>query len=86
MTWKSGQLRADYPFNLAVGRIIADSYPLTLLLYNEGTLKATITVSDDEMFRLPGGFLGDYVELEITHDDAIRSVMVAETAAELGDG
>ncbi len=86
MTWKSGQLRADYPFNLGVARIIADSYPLTLLLYNEGTLEATIVVNDDEMFRLPGGFLGDYAELEITHDDAIRSVMVAETAAELGDG
>ncbi len=86
MTWKSGQLRADYPYNLGVARIIADSYPLTFRLYNEGTLEATITVNDDEMFRLPGGFLGDYVELEITHDDAIRSVMVAETAAELGDG
>ena len=72
--------------NLGVARVISDSYPLTFKLYNEGTLKRTITVNDDEMFRLPGGFLGDYVEIEITHTDTIRSVMVAETAPELLDG
>ncbi len=84
--WKSGQLRADYPFNLGVARVVADTYPLTFKLYNEGALKRVITVNDDDMFRLPGGFVGDYAEVEVVHTGTIRAVYVAETADELKDG
>ena len=86
LIWRTHEIRHDNPINLGAGRVVADSYPLTFRLFNEGTLKLTLSVTDDEIFRLPGGFIGDSIEIELEHDDVIRSLYVAESIQEILDG
>lgn len=86
LTWRSARLKAGYPINLGAGIVEADSYPVTLKLYSDGVLKMTKSVADNEIFRLPGGFMGDFVQVEIVATVAIRYVGVAETIEELLEG
>jgi hypothetical protein len=86
-TWKSGKLVAPYPMNLGAGRLVADSYPVTLTIWNdEGDQVASKEVNSDEVFRLPGGYLSDWFELQVANDDVVSMLHVAETVEELLQG
>jgi hypothetical protein len=83
-TWKSGKLRSPYPMNLGAARIEAPSYPVTLDIWAGGAQVVTArSVTDDEVIRLPDGYLEDEFEIQIQGDDAVDMVHVAETVEEL---
>lgn len=87
MTWKSGRVRCQYPLNLGAARVHSDAYPVTFRLYNDqGDLVTTRTVTSDEVFRLPTGYLTTWFEVEIEGTKAVNTVHVAETVAELLQG
>jgi hypothetical protein len=51
--WKSKEFASNRRTNWSCGRIVASAYPLTLYLYGETALLATVTVTDQTSFRLP---------------------------------
>lgn len=70
--------------NMGYGRVIADAYPVTLRLVADGAITATVTVGDDGVFSLPGGYEAQVWQLEgETSGGAITSMHVAETPEEL---
>ena len=86
-TWRSGKIRLPSPVNLGGALVEADSYnDVQLLLYADGVLKHTQTVADGEPFRLPGGYLSNIYEIELTGTDVVTGVSVAETIFELAAG
>lgn len=85
MVWKSGRLVLEYPANMTVARIVADTYPVTFSLWNDqGTQVVTDrVVNSSEIFRLPGGYLTDWIEMEVGATGRVHTVHVAETVEEL---
>lgn len=59
---------------------------VTFKLYADGVLKHTQTVTDNEPFRLPGGYLSNLYEIEIISDVPVTRVSVAESIFELAEG
>jgi hypothetical protein len=89
--WKSGKLRMKNPVNMGAAIVEADSYvDVEFKLYAEidGTmvLKHTETVADGEPFRLPGGYLANVYEMELTGTDTVTRVSVAENIWEIAEG
>ena len=86
-TWRSGKLRLQYPMNLGGAVVEAETYnDVQMLLYADGVLKHTETVADNEPFRLPGGYLSNIYEIELTGTDVVSRVSIAETIFELKEG
>ena len=83
MTWKSKLNLLPYPVNMGIAQVFAAAYPVTFKLYADGTLKHTETVASRSPFRLPGGYLADRYEVELSGVNAITAAYVAETAGEL---
>lgn len=85
--WLSGKMVCPYPLNLSAARVVADAYPVTFNLYDDrGNQVTTRTVSSDEVFRLPGGYLTNWFEVEVEGTEIVRTVHVAETVDELLQG
>ncbi len=89
--WKSGKIRMKTPVNMGAAIVEADSYvDVVLKLYAEISgamvLKLTQTVADGEPFRLPGGYLANVYEIELTGTDTVTRVSVAENVWELSEG
>lgn len=86
-TWRSQKLRFQKPINLGAALVEAETYAdITFKLYANGVLKHTETVLDDEPFRLPGGYLENIYEIEVTGVDVINGISVGETIFELAAG
>lgn len=83
MTWKGKLNLLPYPANMGIAQVFAAAYPVTFKLYADGTLKHTETVASRSPFRLPGGYLADRYEVELSGANAITAAYVAETAGEL---
>lgn len=62
------------------------TYDITFRLYAEGVLKHTQIVTDDEPFRLPGGYLSNIYSVEIESALPVTRVSVAENIFELAEG
>lgn len=89
--WKSGRVRMPYPVNLGAGIVEADSYNDVVLKFYAGidgtmTLKLTLTIANNQPFRLPGGFLSNTFEIELTGTDTVTRVSLAENVWELAEG
>jgi len=82
-TWKSKVFTMPKPINPAVAQVIATSYPVTLKLYADGTLKHTATVASGEPFSLPTGYKARDFEVQLEGTASVRGVAVAETIQEL---
>jgi len=90
-TWKSGKTRMPAPVNMGAAIVEALTYTdVVFRLYAEidsaMVLKHTQTVADGEPFRLPGGYLSNIYEIELTGTDVVTRVSVAETVTELSEG
>jgi len=90
-TWKSGKIRLANPVNLGACVVEADSYiDVVLKFYADidgtSTLKLTKTVANGKPFRLPGGFLSNIFEFELTGTDVVTRVSAAENIWELAEG
>lgn len=74
---------ADFPEQ---GSLAGTSYDITFRLYADGVLKHTQIVTDDEPFRLPGGYLSNIYSVEIESGLPVTRVSVAENVFELSEG
>lgn len=80
MTWKSKRFRMPFPLNLGAAKLGADSYPVTLNVYVNGstTPKYSLAVGSERDFKLPGGFKSDKWEFEIVGSDKVTYLIVAD--------
>lgn len=89
--WKSAKHRFPKKVNLGAAMVEADSYSaLTFKLYVDiagtMTLKHTQTVTSGDPFRLPGGYLSNLYQVELTGTDTVTGVSIAETIFDLAAG
>lgn len=86
-TWKSKKFQLPLPANFGVAQVIANSYEsLTFKFYADGVLKLTKTVLNNKPFRLPAGYKGRFVEVELTGTDTvIPPLYLATTPKELAN-
>jgi len=83
-TWRSGVYEYTKPVNPSCAEVRATTYPLTFKLYADGALKHTQTVLDSGLFWLPGGYMADTIDVEITVPDGeVTAIFVANTVNEL---
>lgn len=90
-TWRSGRVRMNRKVNLGVCLVEAESYAsVTLKLYalidETMTLITTLTITDGEPVRLPGGYLSNLYEIEVVSTDRITGISVGETVFDLAEG
>ena len=86
--WWSGSIRVAFPMNLGAAVVEAESYAdLTFKFYADidgtMTLKHTETVTSDEPFRLPGGFLSHLYQVRLQGTDVVTRVQAAGSILEL---
>lgn len=88
-TWRSKELRSQYPLNLGAARVQASAYPITFTLIDAdtGSTIATRSVTGREPFRLPSGKLYNrfYVEVSATSEKYVQRVTCSENLFELLD-
>ncbi len=85
LSWKSAIFEEPYPINYGWARISGTqtaSKAITFKLYADGTLKLTATVTSDEAFRLPSGFLAREWEFTVEGKAEIDSVFIGHTTEE----
>lgn len=81
--WKSKNFRMPFPINLGVGQVVAGAYPVTLKVYAEGVLRATKTVTDANVFRLPGGFRATDWAFELNGTSSVTFAGISTSVEEL---
>ncbi len=85
--WKSAKHRFPKLVNLGAALVEAESYDdLTFKLYADGTLKFTKTVTNGKPFRLPGGYLSNIYQVQLSGTDTVTGVSIAETIFDLAAG
>lgn len=89
--WRSQRIRTERPINLGAGIVEAESYTFVSLkiyavLENGLTLITTVTVADDEPFRLPGGYLSNLFEVEVISSDRVSRISLGQTVLDLTEG
>ncbi len=85
--WKSAKHRFPKLVNLGAALVEADSYAdLKFELFADGVLKHTQTVVDGKPFRLPGGYLSNLYQVQLTGTDIVTGVSIAETIFDLAAG
>ena len=83
-TWKSKEFYTNRPISPGVAKVSAESYnSLTFKLYADGSLKHTQTVTDSEIFRLPGGYRAKSFEIQLEGTDIVNEVCVYESPQEI---
>ncbi len=90
-TWKSGYIRMPRPMNFGAVLIEAESYTsLTFKLYahlDSGmSLITTLTISNNDPVRLPGGYVSSLFQVEIITKDRITSLSVGESIYDVAEG
>ncbi len=89
LSWHSQDYYFARRFSPTSARIVADEYPVAagdevqLLLYADGTLAATITITDDRAFRIPRLAPAKQWSAKILAKSAIREFALATSMAEL---
>ena len=82
-TWCSKTFRTPYPLNMTVGQVLAEAYPVTMKVYADGVLKATKSVANKEIFRLPGGFRALDWQIELSGTAKITQACIATSGEEI---
>lgn len=83
-TWRSKQFLLPRPQNFRIAQVIAADYAsLTVMFYLDGELKYTATPTSQNPFKLPGGFRGRVLEVEISGTSTVIAAYVAESVEEL---
>lgn len=83
-TFKSKEFRMPQPMcGLACAEVVADTYPVTFKLYADGVLKHTQTVASRTAFRLPGGYMANDFQIEVSTTGAIQAIAAAHSMTEL---
>jgi len=79
MTWRSKKFRTPYQQNMGAVKIGADAYPVTFKLYANGSLKSTLSIGAEQVYKLPAGYKADRFEFEVVASDQINYIAVSET-------
>lgn len=83
-TWRSKQFLLPRPQNFRIAQVIAADYTsLTVKFYVDGVLKYTATPTSQNPFKLPGGFRGRVLELELSGTSTVIAAHIAESVEEL---
>ena len=83
-SWKSKVFYTNRPICPGVAKVSADSYSsLTFKLFADGSLKHTQTVTNANIFRLPGGYQAKSFEIQLEGTDTINEVCVYESPQEI---
>ncbi len=83
-SWKSREFYSNKPISPGVAKISAESYSdLTFKLYADGSLKHTQVVTNNNIFRLPGGYQAKSFYIIIEGTDAVNEVCVYESPREI---
>ena len=81
-TWVDGALNS-YEMNgdpvTEYLRTIGGVFPVTFRLWANKQLVADVTISDDQIFRLPAGYRADTFEVSVSGSARIRSIHIGET-------
>lgn len=82
--FKSKVFRHPYATNPGAARIVASTYPVTFSLWADGVLKVNAqTISNDNMFRLPGGYAAEEFQVKVEGTGPLEGVFVGEEAVDL---
>ncbi len=81
-SWRSKQVETSKR-NMEAARVSAEGYPVTFRLLADGVLQIEKTVLNNEPFRLPSGYKGRVLEVEIDSEDEIHGVFLADYVGEL---
>jgi hypothetical protein len=84
--WESQTFVMPMPVNMGACQAFydtADSGPLTVKFYADGVLKHTQSVTSQEPFRLPSGFLAREWKININTERRVQEIYVTETISEL---
>jgi hypothetical protein len=92
-TFKSKVYRQTYPRNFGFAKVVGDVYPVTFTLHADFVdpvsntrsmqVKHTRSVSNDEPFALPAGWLAEDFQVEVTAAGAVQAVHLATTPQDL---
>jgi hypothetical protein len=90
-TWRSGKIRLPRRVNMGAAIVEAESYDsitfkLFTVLAGVDTQITSLTVSDADPFRLPGGHTGNVYYIEITSTDRISRIAVGQSVFDLAEG
>jgi hypothetical protein len=83
-TFKSKVVRHPYETNPGAARIVASTYPVTFSLWANGNLVVNgKSVTNDQAFRLPGGYVASEFQAQATGTGPIEGVFIGEEVADL---
>ena len=80
--WKSRIASPASPVNLSFGQVVASAYPVTLLVYADGTTYS-YTVANSNPFRLQSGFLAKEWQCQVEGTVTVTMVALAQSSWEL---
>lgn len=82
-TFKSGLKRVARECNPGVVQVIADTYPVQFTLWGDGTQRHTVAIANRNPHRLPGGYMAQDFQVQVSGTTAVQGVLVAEDAQDL---
>lgn len=83
-TWRSKQFLLPKPINFKCAQVVAADYTsLTVKFYVDGLLVHTVQPTSQNPFKLPAGFKGRVLEVELIGTSTVIAVHVAESMEEL---
>lgn len=71
--------------NMTHGEVTADAYPVTFKLWGDGVLRMTRTVTNDQPFTLPAGYMATDYQVEVTTTAPLQSVRLGTIAQLRGE-
>lgn len=82
-SWTSKQFITPRPVSMSTIRVEADSYPLTVKLTGDGSLRDTISITSDNAQRLSGGYRAKVWELTVEGSVPVDMVGVWDAMEEV---
>ena len=82
--WRSKPFVFTMPVTMTAGRVLADDYAnVRLRLIVDDLVRHEQVVNSQDAFRMPAGYAGRVVYLEVTGRSVVRRIEVAESVSEL---
>lgn len=81
--WRGRQYVSPRPIEFGVGRVTADTYPVTLRLFADGIEKLARTMTSDKAVRLPVLRASKFWTIEVEGPSVIREVLLGRSMSEL---
>ncbi len=82
-THRTKVFRMPMPVNLCVAKVIADTYPCTFTMYADSRAAWSRSVTDENPFWLPDGYVAENYQFEISTDTDVTGVIVSDNLRDL---